>query len=515
MSKIISTDLFNLVKTLSRSEKRYCKIKISESGQSNRGRLLAFFDAILKQENYNEQTIFEQKNLSGVKYTSKVKKQLYDSVLKHLRTYHSKTSGEYLLDQALKDVSVMYNRGLHAQCKKMLEKAESYARKHEKHLRIYEICWWKNKIMQSSQYIGYSEKEIGELFKTSQQMLEELKAITNYATLTADMFIAYSRTGGPRTQADIENSDKLSNSPLLKADEKSLSFEARLYLYFSYTFFYRSRGDLKNGYLYREKLVDLLESHPVRIKENIENYIIALNNLVIGQVESGRYREALETLQKFRHITPSSQDLQLKIFISKYLNELDLYIRTGSFKKAIPAIGEIEKKLILLNGKISPGIRFTFYYNIAYVYFGNEDYSKALWWLNKLLNHESQDVREDIHCFARVFNLIIHYELGNQSLLEYIVLSSHRFIYQRKRLYKIESAILLFIRKKLLVIFDPRELAEAFRDLKEDILKITEDAFEKKALEYFDFISWVESKIEKRPFAEIIKEKCAAHGHLR
>ncbi len=37
--------------------------------------------------------------------------------------------------------------------------------------------------------------------------------------------------------------------------------------------------------------------------------------------------------------------------------------------------------------------------------------------------------------------------------------------------------------------------------------KLKTDPYEKGAFEYFDFISWLESKIENRPFAEIIKEK--------
>lgn len=39
----------------------------------------------------------------------------------------------------------------------------------------------------------------------------------------------------------------------------------------------------------------------------------------------------------------------------------------------------------------------------------------------------------------------------------------------------------------------------------EKLLKIP---YESKALEYFDFVSWLESKIENRPFAEVVREKC-------
>ena len=39
------------------------------------------------------------------------------------------------------------------------------------------------------------------------------------------------------------------------------------------------------------------------------------------------------------------------------------------------------------------------------------------------------------------------------------------------------------------------------------MLLLSKDPYESRAFEHFDFISWLESKIEKRPFVEIVREK--------
>ena len=52
-----------------------------------------------------------------------------------------------------------------------------------------------------------------------------------------------------------------------------------------------------------------------------------------------------------------------------------------------------------------------------------------------------------------------------------------------------------------------KDLISRFKDLKSEMIEIAKDPFEKTAFEYFDIISWLNSKIEKRSFAEIIKEK--------
>ena len=70
-----------------------------------------------------------------------------------------------------------------------------------------------------------------------------------------------------------------------------------------------------------------------------------------------------------------------------------------------------------------------------------------------------------------------------------------------------ETAVLNFIRKKVPKIISSEDQTKTFRELKSEIEEITKDDFEKKALNHFDFVSWLKSKIENRPFAEIVKEK--------
>ena len=42
-----------------------------------------------------------------------------------------------------------------------------------------------------------------------------------------------------------------------------------------------------------------------------------------------------------------------------------------------------------------------------------------------------------------------------------------------------------------------------------DISKIKQDKYERHLLKTFDFLSWIESKLTNRPFAEILQEKAS------
>ena len=78
--------------------------------------------------------------------------------------------------------------------------------------------------------------------------------------------------------------------------------------------------------------------------------------------------------------------------------------------------------------------------------------------------------------------------------MEYRSISNHRFLDKRERLYKVETALLNFFQKTLPKIIGQKELVLAFKDLKKELEEIFKDPFERKALDYFDFISWLDSK---------------------
>ena len=117
------------------------------------------------------------------------------------------------------------------------------------------------------------------------------------------------------------------------------------------------------------------------------------------------------------------------------------------------------------------------------------------------------DQRSDLQCLARIISIIVNYELGKEDLLEYTVKSAYRFLYKKNKLYQIESILLDFMRKTMPKIHTQKQLIDAFLKLRTLIIDAHKDPFERNMLHYFDFISWLESKIESRPFAEIIKEK--------
>jgi len=181
-------------------------------------------------------------------------------------------------------------------------------------------------------------------------------------------------------------------------------------------------------------------------------------------------------------------------------------IVSGDFKKIVAHAKEVEDGLKLYGRLLHPEFLLAFKYQFFYGYFGVGNYNNALKWMNQLLNDNTAKIRPEIYFFARIMNLILHFELRNTELLAYNIRNTYRLFIKQKRLFRFETIMLNFIRRSG-KYNTPTELRTAFSDLKKQLETLQQDPYESQTLSFFDIISWLESKISRRSFAEIVKGK--------
>jgi hypothetical protein len=226
-----------------------------------------------------------------------------------------------------------------------------------------------------------------------------------------------------------------------------------------------------------------------------------------------KYEEVTRFVEKLKSLPEKlalsrNEDMDIKLFSSTSSIELTLCIQTGEFRKGVDLVPIIENGLTLYGDKINNVRKAYLFFNIAILFFGEKNYSEALRWINLLLNNINIDKTEDIHCFAQMLNLVVHLELGNQQLVPYALKSTQRYLTLRNRVYKFENSFLQFI-NKILRARDRKEEKAVYTTLLDELKQIENDNFEKTAFEYFDFVSWAESKVMQRDFKLIVREKAA------
>ncbi len=127
-----SPELFNLIKSLTKSEKRY--FKLSSSLQSGEKNYMKLFDAIEGQEEYEEEDLKVLfKGETFINHLPSEKNHLYSLILKSLRGFYADKSAAAILQEQLRNIELLYNKALYKECAKTIKKAKKIAYNYEKY----------------------------------------------------------------------------------------------------------------------------------------------------------------------------------------------------------------------------------------------------------------------------------------------------------------------------------------------------------------------------------------------
>jgi hypothetical protein len=499
-------ELIRLIQSLSKGEKRYFKMFTSLQGGDKD--YLKLFDVLEKLGEYDEEKI--KKQLKGEDFLnrlSSVKNYLYSQILKSLRMNYTGSTVDSELKEMIEEITILYDKQLFKQCLKLLDKAKDLANSNEQIMPLIELNLLEEKVLIEVLNLDKFEKTLSNSLEIETELLDKQKNIAEYRNLYNRIILINKKIKEARTEEEFKQFEEIVAHPLLLSFDQAKSFDAKNYYYLIHLNYNHAKGDNEACLEIAQNQLALLESFPQKITEKPKRYIAALNNVLLSQIHLHSYKDFDKTLEKLRSTPLKSPNIEVNRFVSSYIFEMVMYLDTGEFSKSVPIRENILEGLKKYHDKINSIEEITLLYNLFYSYFGTGEFPKALGIINKLLNEYQKELRYDIQSAVRILNLILHYELGNSRLLEYNAISAYRFLYKSKRLYKLENIILNFIRKKMHHIYTPKDEVEAFKELRAEFIPLLEDPYEKKAFEYFDYISWFDSRIEKRSFEEIVKEK--------
>ena len=200
-----------------------------------------------------------------------------------------------------------------------------------------------------------------------------------------------------------------------------------------------------------------------------------------------------------------ADNLKTLLFLYTQSNRFNHRFMIGDFTDFEPLVTQVVNGINSPNYRIDEHHVMVFYYKIASLYFGAEEYTKCIGFLGKIINAKSLKTREDLMCFSRLLNLIAHYEAGKDYHLESLLRSTYKFLLKMNDLHGVQREMIGFVRS--LGDIYPQELKGAFKKLHTTLKQYEEDPYERRAFLYLDVMSWLESKIENKPVSEVIQEK--------
>jgi hypothetical protein len=316
--------------------------------------------------------------------------------------------------------------------------------------------------------------------------------------------------GYSRSEKEIQFLNNYFNDRMPEFNFEDLGFREKLWLYKAHLWLNLLNHDFLGAYKYSKKLVDLFYVNPQMINLNPVWYIKS-SNYLLESLYLLKYKSLFKvTLENFRQNInhenfPKNDNLSCLSFLCVYNNRFSLHFLEGSFFESGNLISDTLKGISIYHDQLDEHHIMVFYYKIASLFFGMGQNIDCILYLNKIISNKNLSMREDLMCFARILNLVAHYEAGKDDNLEELVKDTYRFLIKMDDLHEVQKEFIKFLRN-LGNIF-PNQLKDEFRKLHKRLLQYENHPYEKRAFLYLDIISWLESKIYDKPVAEIIKEK--------
>ncbi|UPZ14507.1 hypothetical protein [Flavobacterium humidisoli] len=500
--------LFVLIKSLSKSEKRQFKIFASRLETSSNTKFIELFNILDKSEVYDEKLILKSGIIQKVQL-SNLKSYLYKQILVSIRLNIPSQNIRYQLREQMDFAVILYNKGLYKQSLKILDKTKQQALENDEKYMAYEIVEFEKLI--ESQYITRSiQGRADELVVQAKELNYRNTISSKLSNLSLQLYGIMLKTGYVKSDEEYKYIDDYFNRHIAKLDESKFGFREKYWFYNANLWRSFLVQDFLASYKFAYKWVQLFYDNPNMIYLNpvffLKGNHYFLESLYMLKYTSNfkRYLNLLEETiadPKF----PSNDNLASLSFLYVYNNKLNLHILEGTFAESEYLIPEILNKLKVHSEHLDEHHEMLFFYKIASIYFGNEKYNECINYLDKIINNKNLTMREDLMCFARLLSLIAHYELGKDYYLENHLKSTYKFLLKMNDLHEVQKEIIKFLRN--LNNFYPADIKKEFKKMHARFVELEKNTYEKRAFLYLDIISWLESKIENRKIADIIKEK--------
>lgn len=202
MSKVITTNLFRLIHSLSKSEKRMFKLQ-SVSGESSSKKFILLFDEIEKQKNYDEKKILNKRKELIPHQLPNLKAHLYKKILKTLQFSNANRLPEMYISEMIDYSRILYSKCLYRECVEMIDKAKRMAIENDSRLLLLELLEIEKMAMKQREGIS-EENRINQIINETIVTSESVNNINLFSNLSLKLTTFYQRIGFIRNKEDFE-----------------------------------------------------------------------------------------------------------------------------------------------------------------------------------------------------------------------------------------------------------------------------------------------------------------------
>lgn len=496
-------DLFNLIKSLSKSEKANFRKFAQRHVIRGKNNYLKLYDLISSQKIYDEKKFKEDvKNEKFSGHVHVIKNYLFKLILKSLKEFYLSRYIDHKLYEKITFVEIMVDKGLHSSAKKLLNKTKIEAGNRQKEYLIFKILDIETSLSLSPDITSKTNRVLEGIIKSKRHFGKHLMLKSELKNLFDSQNLILKIRSQIRTPKDEQILRSIMENPLLETENTELSLEGIFYKYVMKIKFHLAMADMHSYKITAEELLNEFNKNPVELENNTTLYFVIALQYLDYCISTGNVADFESRLKDYLKIFGSTRktDFENRFFAEHRLTfegiMLKYYNRLKDMENFITTLDKIDLLLKEYKDVVPPRRELNLSIIISEMVFMNGLFDKSLYWVNKIINFPSHPSKEDVYQTAIVLSVMIHYELRNYELMEYTISNAIKHFRKSNRLLDSERALFKFIRKAA-YISDKKKLLEEFSILENKLEILSKTERENTFFNRLHLNSWVKMKLEK------------------
>lgn len=473
-------ELFLLVKSLSQAEKRYFRRYATLHSDQGQQKYLLLFDGLIQMPAYNAASLRIQ--CKGEKFLNQLpaaKRHLMELILRSLRMFHEGKSVDRKIRQTLDELDILYERGLYKNCIRRIQKAKEVAQGHDRLSLMLELLRWERRLL----------KKIGRADLSNGLQLLDIEEVDCQSRLENEMQLIRMHDtcfgSGPEERLVLPVASQNETFDAQLARNNLLAMQA-----------HRDGREKESQQQYKICL-EIWEAHPQQLNAYPARYFGALKNYLASchrVCEYDDYDDQLKRIRVFPGINSESASL-----IDPLVGNMELVYRLnrGQYDAALCVASALEQRMKARKTKGLALNRNIIEYNLAVTYFLLNHPSESLRNLDEIIRRGRPFKQRREYNLARLWELIVHLELGNADLLPSLLRSMKRHFQKYPPLPIFHSILMPKLselqRKKSL-----QAQKEVYLTMYEELIMLPDETGRTELLH------WTKSRIEGIPIRNLL-----------
>jgi hypothetical protein len=494
MAYVKEPDLFLLIKSLSRGEKRFVKLNSTLYEKENESQIMRLFDLLDRMEKFDEA---ELKKVFSSSVLNVLKTRLYSTVMLLLGQMHTDRTVETKIFSLLAQFQVLRMKGMHAASLKILEKAKMRCLATGR----YELA---AEVVRCYKEVSFGVKEQEMVWEFEFEISQKMHLISMLTSISGYLESYYHQNGFARSRVEF---DSLENKAgfLQEVDVHSENGTEILFHY----------HHAKAWYFLITGKTDLAKIHLLDVFQLMsDTELVALDPKWIDRELKIRllFIRICLTRQEWLEAELALEDLSSRELGYSYRDEffalsIEFYLKTGNFEYCKSLVDMASAQFQKFNAAIQPR-QFELVLNVVRYYLFADELRPAVRFANQVIK-QSEGEWKKVYLQAELINQMCYFCNDHSEIME-----STRRSFRRKMLQEdISCKFEIDVIESLHNISQAKEQRKQSKllELKQRVESLLDDEFEGPTIVQSEWLVWLNAYMKSANPQLIFSERLQNH----